>query len=190
MSDRTCSVEGCDRPYEARGFCRTHYNKFRRHGDPLWTPPSHEERFWSRVEKGPDCWEWMGKKHPRDRYGLVRQYDSPGKDAYAHRLSFAMHFGSIPETLCVLHRCDNPPCVRPDHLFLGTRAENNEDKLQKRRHAYGSGHAHAKMTEEQILEIRAKFASGISQAELASQYGLGRPAINLIVRRKVWKHLP
>jgi hypothetical protein len=97
------------------------------------------ERFWSNVEKSAECWRWMGLKD-KDGYGRHR----PGTGtAYmkAHRFSWLIHEGEIPPKLSVLHRCDKPDCVRPDHLFLGTHQDNMDDMVRKGRQARGERHA-------------------------------------------------
>lgn len=86
-------------------------------------------RFWGKVKKGKTCWEWSGAKIPKG-YG---QLGFLGKHTYAHRVSWELCFGKIPQGLCVLHKCDNPPCVNPKHLFLGTIADNNRDMFRKNR---------------------------------------------------------
>ena len=90
-----------------------------------------EERFWDKVVVGDDCWEWTGC---RSRFGYGMITTTRGHSERAHRLSWLIHFCLIPPGVCVLHHCDNPPCVNPDHLFLGTRKDNARDMAEKGRH--------------------------------------------------------
>lgn len=133
-----CAVEGCERALVARSLCRTHYGRWWTHGDPRPDLPilrahrSVEERFWGKVDRrGPDeCWEWRGSHNGR-HYGHF--HPTKGTDEYAHRFSYAMAHGAIADGLHVRHRCDNPPCVNPAHLELGTRLENMADMVARGR---------------------------------------------------------
>jgi hypothetical protein len=139
-----CSVEGCERRPQARGLCSTHYHAWYlgRKLKPIRPDLPPEERFWAKVNKdGPTqphmdtpCWAWTAATH--EGYGV---FIVPGSEEYreqrAHRLSWTLANGPIPEGLQVLHRCDNPACVRVDHLFLGTHTDNMRDMVAKNRHA-------------------------------------------------------
>jgi hypothetical protein len=89
------------------------------------------DRFWAKVQKGDGCWEWSAGRLPVG-YGRFRV--SPEREALAHRYSYELNVGPVPDGLCVLHRCDNPSCVRPDHLFVGTHKDNTQDMFGKDRH--------------------------------------------------------
>jgi hypothetical protein len=93
-----------------------------------------KDRFWPKVDRGgsDECWEWIGSRHP-DGYGRIGAGGKHGGTIYAHRASWEIHGNKIPNGLCVLHHCDNPPCVNPAHLFLGTQADNIKDKVAKGR---------------------------------------------------------
>lgn len=157
------------------------------------------ERFWTYVDKTGDCWEWTGGK-ARNGYGSFNCDD--GKSRCAHRLAWEKVFGSIPNGLHVLHRCDNPPCCNPAHLFLGTPKDNMHDCIKKGRHRappHPSGELcpASKLTPDQVKNIRLAYhgADGtpalkrgkISQKQLALQYGVAQATIYEIVRGKSWK---
>ena len=149
------------------------------------------ERFWARVERGDGCWEWRGTRR-RDGYG---QLMVNGKLIRAHRLAYELSVGPIPPGLSVCHRCDNPPCVRPDHLWLGSRAENLADMTAKgrRRHFMGRPQAgslnhNAKLTEDDIRVMRL-MASQYTQRAIAERFGIGRANVSLIIRGKTWRHV-
>jgi len=89
------------------------------------------KRFWDKVNKTDNCWEWTGAI--RQGYGCLK---IDGKTIDAHRYSYVIHFGPIPDGMCILHKCDNRKCVKPDHLFLGTYADNHKDMCNKKRDAY------------------------------------------------------
>ena len=139
-----------------------------------------DERFWERVQKTEDCWLWVRPTH-RAGYGELRT--SSYVLELAHRLSWRLHFGDVPAGLYVLHKCDNPPCVRPDHLFLGTPKDNTHDMIQKDRHSH-------RLTIDNVRDIRLRYAlGGITQLQLAIEYGMDRSTIGYIVRNKLWAHV-
>jgi len=158
---------------------------------------SVSERFWKYVQKTDDngCWIWTGKSKTCFGYGLINLGGHNGKIEKAHRVSWILAYGNIPDGLFVCHHCDNPPCVRPDHLFLGTPADNNHDMQQKGRcdrvkRPKGERHWMAKLTNEQVLEIRAKYESDKPYLrQLGVQYGVSLQTIHRIVRRKNWDHI-
>lgn len=150
-------------------------------------PPA--ERFWQKIDKAPghgpkgDCWIWTASQK-RAGYGSFA-FTGNGKirNRGAHIYSYEMHYGAIPKGLFVLHRCDNPPCVRPDHLFLGTPKDNGVDMAQK-------GRATSPFTVDDVRAIRARYdAGGISFSQLASVYGVHKVTIRYIVRRLRWAHV-
>jgi hypothetical protein len=150
--------------------------------------PSDVERFWSKVDKSDACWVWTGMRNDSG-YGL---FILKGRYLRAHRIAFQLTSGNVPQGICVCHHCDNPPCVRPDHLFLGTVADNNADMVAKGRNRnkvhLGEQNGQSKLTSKQVDEIRFRYAAGgITQRELARQYGVSNSLIGHIVTRRFWR---
>ena len=144
-----------------------------------------EERFFAKVCKTDNCWIWTGGVAGRRncKHGTIRR--SKTEKVYAHRLSWEIHFGDIPGGLEVLHKCDNPVCVRPDHLFLGTQGDNNQDRERKGRSAifHGENNPRRKLSLEDVGEIRKSSSSNVS---LAKQYGVTDVMISRIRSGKAW----
>jgi len=158
-----------------------------------------EQLFWEKVDKdGPvhptlktPCWVWTGSTSGKG-YGEVRVKRRLWR---AHRYSWAIVNGSIPDELLVCHECDNPPCVNPSHLFVGTSQQNTDDMRVKGRANYvsglrGSDLPQARLTEEAVRELRAKYAEGgYTQSDLAIEYGIKQAQVSSIVRRTSWRHI-
>ena len=140
-----------------------------------------EQRFWAYVLKGPGCWEWQGHLS-RAGYG---QFRTPGKRLMAHVYSYRLHYGHTDLFVC--HRCDNPCCVRPDHLFAGTPADNVADMVAKGRNRKHEQHHKAKLTKESVRAIRAAVAGGRTRIDVGHEYGVTGVLVGLIVRHKIWK---
>lgn len=153
-------------------------------------------RFLTKIDRNfGECWIWIAS---RDRKG----YGKFGSNDSAHRMAWKLFRGPIPHGLCVLHRCDTPPCANPWHLFTGTRADNTADMLAKGREASGersgarthpertprgNSHGMAKLSEAQVLEIRD---GSQSQSITAKRFGIAQSMVSLIRNRKKWAHLP
>ena len=164
---------------------------------PKYTPEQRIIAFWSYVNKngsipehrpelGP-CWEWIGSLQ---KNGYGRFHIDPKNKPHAHRAIWIMVNGEIPKGLFVLHECDNPKCVRLDHLRLGTRQDNVDDMMAKGRRAdtHGGKSPSHKLTSVQVDEIRNRYAlGGTSQRKLAKEYGTCKSTIGYIVRREYWK---
>jgi hypothetical protein len=158
------------------------------------------ERFWVKVHKTEGCWLWTGCA---SRYGFISWEGR--RNRLAHRVSWELHFGPVPGGLCVLHRCDTPLCVRPDHLFLGTVKDNAEDRNGKQRQARGGRHGRrtrpectargersglAKLSEESVRGMRERHAAGgITFRQLGSLFGITGTHAHRIVTRQVWAHV-
>ena len=147
------------------------------------------KRFWSKVDvRGEsDCWEWTAAKN--GGYGV---FSLKGKTEVAHRISAELA-GLEAEGLCVCHHCDNPACVNPAHLFVGSHLDNMRDKMQKGRQKPGRNHGEAnarhKLSEDQVLEIRELGKSGWSRIALAERFVVSSWTISQIINRKIWKHI-
>ena len=144
-----------------------------------------EEQLSNVSKRKNGCWEWQGCSH-HGGYGALC---IKGKWASAHRTAYTFWKGIIPKGLCVLHRCDNPSCINPDHLFLGTQADNAKDRNRKGRTSQGESFWRAKLTEKQVRAIRRRRAAGESLASLGREYGLRWQGIQNVVKRKTWKHV-
>ncbi len=141
--------------------------------------------FWKHVQRGNGCWLWTGPKVGMG-YG---KFSVRGKYYRAHRVSWELVNGPIPSGLIVCHKCDVPACVRPDHLFLGTFNDNNKDLARKGHAARGERNAHAKLTEEQVIEIRQRYKNGESGTTLAREFGVDPSNIWLIGTGRRWRHV-
>ena len=144
------------------------------------------ERFWEKVDKTETCWNWTSALN-RKGYGHIW---NGTKAIAAHRASWEMHNGPIPDGMFVCHHCDNPRCVRPDHLFVGTATDNLRDMHSKGRGNQSRPRARnprAKLTEAQVAEIRHRYAAGgISYSQLAHDYPVNDTMIGFIVTGKNW----
>lgn len=145
---------------------------------------SVHDRFFSRIEFDPNggCWLWLGSLN----YGYGN-FSIGYKTVRAHRFSYEMHPGEIPDGLCVCHKCDVRCCMNPNHFFLGTNGDNMADKTAKGRSSRGSGHRAAKLCEADIPKIRN---SPLRNAAIAREYGLSRTTIGDIRNRRIWRHIP
>ena len=185
---KICSVNKCGREALAKSLCGKHYKRMRKHGTtdaPKRAPGSLEDRFWRFVDKSDDdsCWLWSGGTVGRGYGSIMLPDQSTGT---AHRVSYEIHYGEIPDGMNVLHKCDNPPCVNPKHLFLGTHADNSLDMTDKNRQANGESCGLSKLTESDIKYIRE---SDLTQKELAKEFGVTQANISEIKRGRTWRHV-
>lgn len=147
-----------------------------------------EQRFWEKIDRishKSGCWVWLAARH-KFGYGRLSLPGRPSRHIYAHRFSWILHYGSIPDGLCVLHRCDNPACANPEHLFLGTRCDNCHDRENKGRGTFGETHPQAKLCEKDVVEIRKAKLSGV---QLATKFGVSPMLITRIRKGRIWKHI-
>jgi len=179
-----CSIDGCSRTVEARGWCPAHYKRWFQHGDPNFllhasptqTPDERLRRVgWTVDNVG--CWRWNGNIN-LGGYGQMTVF---GKNCYTHRLAYEAWVGPIPEGLLVRHKCDIRDCMNPSHLEVGTHADNSQDMVLRERTPT------AKLTWKQVREIRA---SSELQRVLAERYGVTRCRISSIQTNKTWVETP
>lgn len=188
----SCSIVGCEKTTRARGWCSTHYARNWKYGDPLTIKQNQihgltlAERFNAYVVKGVGCWDWTSTK---DVHGYGRLMIK-AKPVLAHRISWEVNCGPIPEGLHVLHRCDNPSCSNPEHLFLGTHQENVDDKMRKGRHRFGvhhgEAHGRAKLTADDVRQIRSR---DDTTAALAREYSVAEATMWAIRNNRTWRHI-
>jgi hypothetical protein len=159
-----------------------------------------EERFWAKVDKRGDCWLWTGARRNGGYGAFVYSRDGEVVQGRAHRFSYELHVGPIPAGMFVMHKCDVPRCVRPDHLTVGTCKDNVHDMIQKGRRVPGgtysrSGyqrgglHHGAKLSERTVRAIRSDRDSGLSFSAIAAKYGVAISTAWRIVARKAWSHV-
>jgi hypothetical protein len=192
-----CCIKGCDLPSLALGLCNKHWRRTKAYGSPAVTQrhsgmfigKTPEVRFkmqYKVAESG--CWEWISGKDA-DGYGLFSGLVDGTPYKRAHRWSWAFHNKEVIQkwgNIC--HKCDNPSCVNPDHLWLGTAMENQQDKHRKGRAntPFGEKIQGSKLTEDQVRAILADPRPG---SRIASEYGIAAGSVSDIKRRKSWAHL-
>ena len=140
-------------------------------------------RFWAKVDVGaPDsCWEWTAARS--HRYGVFSRGGRGGGMHHAHRVSWEIANGEIPPGMVVRHICDNPPCVNPSHLQIGTHEDNMRDMAQRERGW------HTRLTAVDVSAIRSLVSSGVRHADIAIRFGTSKSNISMIATRKTWRHV-
>ncbi len=181
---RLCAIDGCDKKQSAKRLCSNHYQKLKRYGDPLRQPPTTEERFWSRIEKTDSCWLWTGLVNDAG-YGMI---GVDKKLVRAHRYSYWLHYGEWPLPVG-RHTCDNPKCVRPDHIVAGTHQDNMADRCKRKRHAFGERVGTARLTSEQVREIKQLLKSGARQSDVADAFAISASHVSRINTGSQWKEI-
>jgi len=192
----SCLIKECEGKEYCKGLCSKHYNRLLTRNTLIDGPrarASVEERFWRNVNKSDGCWEWTGKSKI-DGYGIIGLGGRKTGKILAHRLSWIIHHGPIPDGdgyhgTVIMHTCDNRGCVNPGHLFRGTQADNIRDMDSKgrrvNRQLKGSKHNMAKLTEDNVRYIRS---SPKTNVDLATEFNMTRQAIRY-ARVQGWKHV-
>jgi len=171
-----------------------HWARNKKHGTPGDASPrqcspgqSVEDRLarfgWTVTTSG--CWEWNGSRYATGYGHLCVDY----KDLYTHRLSYELHKGAIPAGMFICHTCDNPPCMNPAHLFVGTPADNMTDMREKGRHSRGVTNGRSKLSEDDVRAIRRLAKAGESRLLLSERFGVTQSGIYGVVMRINWKHI-
>lgn len=177
----TCSVRGCENKKHAKGFCQFHYRRFWATGSTEVKRPclrgTVEERFWNHVKKGKknECWEWEGFTD-KDGYGKMR---TEGTNEGVHRVSFRIHGGNIPKGMKVLHKCNNPPCCNPNHLYCGNQTQNMQDRIKAGNFKYGQDHHNSVISDETVKMIKEDTGT---YKFLAEKYGCSASQVGNIKR--------
>jgi len=206
---KNCSITGCDNKYRSKGLCSTHWKINKKYGTPVplcWCGEfvqtfagnkgslilckKHNllKRFWDNVDIKSDneCWEWQGSK-TKAGYGNILWNN---EIHYAHRLSLEFTGEVIPPRYHACHKCDNPSCVNPNHLFVGSPRENMLDKVSKGRQVFGEKHPNAILTNAEIIIIRQMAEDGVFFSDISKIFGVSESHISRIVARLVRATLP
>ncbi len=189
----SCCIKDCHKPLHAGGMCGMHYRRYVKYGDPtvVKQPQYHGlplvERLMKRVEKTDYCWLWTGSKDQKG-YGRLNVGGIP---LLVHRVLYQQLMGvTLTRKQFVCHKCDNPICCNPAHLFVGNQQANMDDKMSKGRHRYGvskgESHGMAKITPDIVRAIRASSETGVV---LALRFNLSKTHVSDIRNYKTWKHL-
>jgi hypothetical protein len=197
MAQRTCSVPGCTQRHEARGFCDAHYCRWQKYGNPQSERPLIRKRprglslpeaiaFYTPTDMDTDaCWPWSGYIGDK-RYGRLMY---KGRLLLAHRETWQIaNERKLSPAEIVRHSCDNPPCVNPTHLLVGSAADNSRDMVERGRSAFGERSGSAILTTQQVMEARSLRKAGMPYEMLAQRYDVQLTTIWRAVNRN-WRHL-
>lgn len=194
---KICCIKGCEKQSHALGLCTKHWRRNKLYGSPvamvkhtgMFRGKTQLERFKMQYRiLASGCWEWVGGKD-QDGYGSFRGEHLGQRFMRAHRWSFAYHNNTaIPAGMHVCHKCDNPSCVNPEHLWLGTGLQNQQDKWSKGRGGMLRGELapRAVLTEKQVIEI---LADPRASSRIAADYGVAAGTVTSIKKRESWAHL-
>lgn len=188
-----CLVDGCESPTRANGMCNKHNLRVKYHGTPDDNWRTHaplNERFFRKVDKTETCWIWRGNTNPNG-YGAIQEGGKGSKKILAHRLSYRLHKGDIPVGMVVMHSCDNPACVNPSHLSIGTYKDNTHDMIAKGRKRVvapkGVGNGKAKLNDDLVRYIKQNHKK--SHAALARELNVGTTTVRGVRSGRTWSHV-
>lgn len=187
-----CDIDGCSNKSYVKGLCNAHYIRKSRKKPMLeksWHQLSAKERLnkFIKVNEENQCWIWTGGKNKKG-YGSL-SYN--GKTTIAHRLSYELYIGQIPNEMLICHHCDTPSCINPGHLFLGTNLDNSNDKFSKGRNKSSPGqrNGNSKLTDDQVRSIKKKLKNGVKVSDISKQYEVSETNISYIKKEKTWSHI-
>jgi hypothetical protein len=162
-------------------------------GGPAFPRTDLIERFWSNVKKSEGCWIWTGRRSWNGKYGSFFLSSLPRNHSIlAHRFSWEIvNASEIPRGLDACHSCDTPLCVRPNHIFIGTRKQNMQDAVRKGRFHSPKGETNpaAKLSRQSIIEIVRKASAGMTHRQIASGFGVAHSTVGRILRGELWAHI-
>lgn len=187
---KTCTIQDCKNKYYAKGLCDKHYQRLKNHNninhERKGKYNSAEEAYLNQVINNgiENCWGWNGAAPTG--YGQLK-YNK--ENWLAHRFSYTYYFGKIPDDMFVCHKCDNPICSNPGHLFLGTSEQNFQDMRKKNRHAHGEKCGNSRINEQIVIEIIDRLNNNEKMIQISRQMNVSYTTINSIKRNKTWKHI-
>jgi hypothetical protein len=183
QSTRVCSIDDCDRPMKARGWCKMHWHRWYVYGEtcrPAEIPARWQARFWSKVERSEGCWTWTANTN-QSGYGM---FAHPARGMIsAHRVSWEIANGPISDGAHVLHSCDNRTCVNPSHMRLGSHDDNMRDMAERERSRT------TKLTASDVSTIRELARTGRSLRSIAREFRISPGNVGFIIAGKTWKHV-
>jgi hypothetical protein len=186
-----CIIESCNRSPRSNGMCNMHYERKRSYGKTSFSEREmnnflDKETFHMNYSVDPQtgCWNWI-----RFKYKGYGEFNHKRKKYRAHRFSYELFKEKIPDGMIACHSCDNPACVNPDHIFLGTHSDNNRDMVNKNRNAKGSQNGNSKLAEDKVIEIKRRLNKGDTIKNISADFGVKPTAICNINSNKTWKHV-
>lgn len=185
MNEGECKVNGCDRAIRTLGWCAAHYNQWNTTGVEPSRPFTDKARFDKYVDRrgGDECWPWLAARL-KNGYGKFRL---KGRTVSAHRASYTLNKGPIPDGLLIRHTCDNKPCVNPNHLITGTSLDNSRDAVERNLIPRGEVQGRAKLTLRQVEEIRAILRGPHeSNRAIGARFGVSKATVQRISAGRGW----